>query len=126
MPRLAPSFFRKAHRISHNLIPLLRTCRDLESACNELRWLREHVAAQPTRNHEQRLRKLCADRGRGKPLQYILGTEFFGELELLCRPGVLIPRCVLSSSTYPPRNANNRGQQRNGALGGIPCRPPTL
>jgi methylase of polypeptide subunit release factors len=27
-------------------------------------------------------------------LQYILGTEFFGELEIKCRPGVLIPRWV--------------------------------
>jgi methylase of polypeptide subunit release factors len=27
-------------------------------------------------------------------LQYILGTEFFGDLEIECKPGVLIPRFV--------------------------------
>lgn len=31
-------------------------------------------------------------RTRHEPLQYILGTTPFGELELKCRPGVLIPR----------------------------------
>ena len=31
-------------------------------------------------------------REKGEPLQYILGTQPFGELEILCRPGVLIPR----------------------------------
>lgn len=37
---------------------------------------------------------MCDDRGRGKPLQYILGTQPFGEVEILCRAGVLVPRCV--------------------------------
>ncbi|KAL9088260.1 MAG: hypothetical protein Q9159_003172 [Coniocarpon cinnabarinum] len=31
-------------------------------------------------------------RGRGVPLQYLLGTEFFGDFELRVRRGVLIPR----------------------------------
>ena len=39
-----------------------------------------------------RLARLCEARGRGVPLQYILGTAFFGDLELACKPGVLIPR----------------------------------
>ena len=39
-----------------------------------------------------RLTRLCDARGRGVPLQYLLGTAFFGDLELACRPGVLIPR----------------------------------
>lgn len=34
-------------------------------------------------------------RARGEPLQYILGSEYFGELEIKCRPGVLIPRCAM-------------------------------
>ena len=38
-----------------------------------------------------RLARLCDARGRGVPLQYIRGTAFFGDLELACRPGVLIP-----------------------------------
>lgn len=40
------------------------------------------------------LRDLCLRRSKGEPLQYILGTQPFGNLEILCRPGVLIPRSV--------------------------------
>lgn len=100
MPRLPISLLRRARAQDPLLLPLLRTCRDLESARNELRWLRENVEAKVVRNKASRgdvamrkhLRKDCLERGRGRPLQYILGTEYFGELELLCRPGVLIPR----------------------------------
>ncbi|KAJ5099146.1 hypothetical protein N7532_006147 [Penicillium argentinense] len=35
---------------------------------------------------------MCYRRSRGYPLQYILGDQPFGNLEILCRPGVLIPR----------------------------------
>jgi methylase of polypeptide subunit release factors len=38
------------------------------------------------------LGQLIRERVRGKPLQYLLGTEYFGDLEIKCRPGVLIPR----------------------------------
>jgi methylase of polypeptide subunit release factors len=38
------------------------------------------------------LRSLIQKRAKGWPLQYGLGTEYFGDLELECRPGVLIPR----------------------------------
>jgi methylase of polypeptide subunit release factors len=40
------------------------------------------------------LGRMVNDRASGKPLQYILGSEYFGDLEIQCRPGVLIPRCV--------------------------------
>jgi len=40
------------------------------------------------------LEKMVKERERGVPLQYLLGTEYFGELELEVRRGVLIPRCV--------------------------------
>lgn len=43
-------------------------------------------------NMQQQLKKLCVERARGKPLQYIMGTEYFGDLEIACEPGVLIPR----------------------------------
>jgi len=100
MPRLPTSSLRLARSQDPLLIPLLRTCRDLDSARNELRWLRENVEEKAVSNGtspqgimvRQLLRRDCLERGRGKPLQYILGTEYFGELELLCRPGVLIPR----------------------------------
>ena len=105
MPRLPTGLLRHARAQEPLLVPLLRTCRDLNSARNELRWLREHVEQNLLKKGlpaeglavRQSLRRLCHERGRGKPLQYILGTEYFGELELLCRPGVLIPRLVVGS-----------------------------
>jgi methylase of polypeptide subunit release factors len=104
MPRLPTLLLRHARAQEPLLVPLLHTCRDLKSARNELRWLKEHVEQDLIKQGlsaegsaaRQYLRRLCQDRGRGKPLQYILGTEYFGELELLCRPGVLIPRSVAS------------------------------
>lgn len=41
---------------------------------------------------------LCAQRARGKPLQYLLGSEYFGDIEILCKPGVLIPRPETAAS----------------------------
>lgn len=38
------------------------------------------------------LARLVAERAGGKPLQYIIGNQPFGNLEIICRPGVLIPR----------------------------------
>lgn len=42
--------------------------------------------------HEAEVARLCARRGRGEPLQYVLGTQPFGPLEIRCAPGVLVPR----------------------------------
>lgn len=79
---------------------LLQTCRDIPSTTNELRWIRQHIAATPSKIPSQlRLRRLCAQRAKGFPLQYILGTQPFGHLEILCRPGVLIPRLETESYT---------------------------
>ncbi|KAH0609746.1 uncharacterized protein H6S33_012292 [Morchella sextelata] len=87
MPRLPPHLLHRAR--AHNpLLPLLLPeCRDPASALSELRWLRAHAHATA-----QPLRPLCERRRRGEPLQYILGTQPFGALEILCRRGVLIPR----------------------------------
>ncbi|KAM4056219.1 peptidase family M41 domain-containing protein [Hirsutella rhossiliensis] len=71
MPRLPPWLFRQAKHQSPHLAALVPACRDLQSARNELRWITE---------------------GRGLPLQYILGSQPFGHLDIKCRPGVLIPR----------------------------------
>jgi methylase of polypeptide subunit release factors len=59
--------------------------------------MEEHVqelSNSPTWTHETRrqLVKLCQRRARSEPLQYILGSQPFGELEIKCKPGVLIPR----------------------------------
>ncbi|CAZ82465.1 unnamed protein product [Tuber melanosporum] len=93
MPRLTPELIRTARR-SHALLPLLLPeCRTIEQASMELRWL--------TREGRQRwgggggkgwLKALCEKRGRGWPLQYLLGTQPFGALEMICERGVLIPR----------------------------------
>ncbi|KAF2443609.1 S-adenosyl-L-methionine-dependent methyltransferase [Karstenula rhodostoma CBS 690.94] len=100
MPRIPTSALRKACAIDALLPRLLAPCRDLRAAQNELRWLREHVdkVAEARRAHGDTvsksafLRDLVKQRASGKPLQYLLGTEFFGDLEIRCRPGVLIPR----------------------------------
>ncbi|MCJ1322636.1 hypothetical protein MMC15_007985 [Xylographa vitiligo] len=102
MPRLPSSLLRHAYHINPLLPLLLRPCRDLSSAQNELRWLREHVSTSPnaitphaSNPAPNLLHKLCLERARGKPLQYILGNQPFGNLDILCRPGVLIPRYLV-------------------------------
>ena len=100
MPRIPTALLRKARTINLFLPALLAPCRDLHAAQNELRWLREHVekVAKARRAKGDILAKsafmgqLVRERAKGKPLQYLLGTEYFGELEIKCRPGVLIPR----------------------------------
>ncbi|USP80815.1 uncharacterized protein yc1106_08089 [Curvularia clavata] len=100
MPRISTSLIRKARTLDALLPVLLAPCRNLQAAQNELRWLREHVEEVAKKRHAQQdklvkgalLRQLVQERARGKPLQYILGTEYFGNLEIRCKPGVLIPR----------------------------------
>ena len=98
MPRIPPTLFRHARRIDRLLPPLLPVCRDLQSSRNELRWLGEHAAVvaasqhADTGNERHLLQQYVNRRAKGEPLQYILGTEFFGDLEIKCKPGVLIPR----------------------------------
>ncbi|KAI9824793.1 MAG: hypothetical protein M1832_001621 [Thelocarpon impressellum] len=82
------------------LLPLLlRAARDLPSARAELRWLRAYAletvqspSARRVRGWRGLLQRLCEERARGVPLQYLLGDAPFGDVEILCRPGVLIPR----------------------------------
>lgn len=98
MPRLNPRVLHHARKIDSFLPLVLQATRDLASAKNELRWLKEYINSskhQETgypRNYNRRLRKACLDRAHGKPLQYILCSEYFGDLEILCEKGVLIPR----------------------------------
>ena len=128
MPRLPNSLIRQA-RSKHPYLPLLlRACRTLESAKAELRWLDEaalswaEANADSTPQHtlpskslprsikkrgetliaalkRKRLTQLCIQRGRSVPLQYLLGTEFFGDMELKVKRGVLIPRWETASIT---------------------------
>jgi methylase of polypeptide subunit release factors len=101
MPRLPPSLLRQARVIDPFLPPLLAPCRDLNAAQNELRWLREYadkVAKGDAPKRASVLKKLVGKRAAGTPLQYLLGTEYFGDLEIRCRPGVLIPRYMSLAS----------------------------
>ena len=100
MPRIPPWLFRRANRRSPNLAALLPACRNLQSAVNELRWLQEHVNGTTRTNKEDLLARLCRKRGQGYPLQYILGSQPFGPLDIKCRPGVLIPRPETEAYTY--------------------------
>lgn len=132
MPRLPTSLLNHARSLHPYLPLLLRSCRDLSSAQNELRWLREHYELLKFRNpehlhHDGRgslpkveqvlyrsrflqqnstcslrtrnlLRIWCRQRSRGMPLQYILGSQPFGAVDVLCRREVLIPRYVPKES----------------------------
>ncbi|KAF2772270.1 S-adenosyl-L-methionine-dependent methyltransferase [Teratosphaeria nubilosa] len=104
MPRIRPSLIRQARLLDPLLPRLLPICRDLRSAQNELRWLAEHARATGAinaRDPGRLLRDHVSRRARGEPLQYVLGSEFFGDLEIKCRPGVLIPRQETAASvTY--------------------------
>ncbi|KAL8807449.1 MAG: hypothetical protein Q9200_004667 [Gallowayella weberi] len=124
MPRLPSHLRRHAYSIDPLLPLLLRSCRTLPSAINELRWLREHLLSSFPQSHaaqrllRDRLHKLCLERSRGRPLQYILGDQPFGELLILCRKGVLIPR-----SAYPsPLPSINRAYTN---ILSVPARPET-
>lgn len=104
MPRLSTSLILRAYRQDPLLPCLLKECRTFDSARNELRWLQEKAIQSPgNADHKtmvsstwrRRLRVMCSQRARGKPLQYIIGNQPFGDLEIICRKGVLIPRSVL-------------------------------
>src|SRR3954469_13074433 len=102
MPRLPNILLRNARRIDSLLQLVLRATRDIESARCELRWLREHAIRKTGElgargsglTWRRHLEKLCYKRSRGAPLQYLLGSEYFGDLEIKCKPGVLIPRYI--------------------------------
>ncbi|KAF1990114.1 modification methylase HemK [Aulographum hederae CBS 113979] len=121
MPRISPSALRQARAISPLLPQLLRPCRELQSAQNELRWLREHaVKVASTKQWPQwhsYLQVLCRKRGKGVPLQYLLGSEYFGDLEIICKPGVLIPRPETAASvTFLVERLTEKGHQLPGEL----------
>lgn len=112
MPRIPTSIIIQAHRQDPLLPILLQECRSLHCAQNELRWLRERAlynarqrssgqratSERKTSGWRSWLRSMCRERAKGKPLQYILGDQPFGDLEILCRRGVLIPRFVAHSA----------------------------
>ncbi|CAK1361197.1 Release factor glutamine methyltransferase [Cercospora beticola] len=103
MPRIHPRDIWQARNTNKALLALLPVCRDLQGARNELRWLKQHAVAVSQQIGHSRQPSLLTEfidrRARGEPLQYVLGSEYFGELEIRCRPGVLIPRPETAAST---------------------------
>ncbi|KAI5954310.1 hypothetical protein KGF54_002085 [Candida jiufengensis] len=77
--------FRKARNLSQYLPPLLKANRSIEKAQLELKWIKEELPKEDWAEAINQRSKLV-------PLQYILKTQPFGELNILCRKGVLIPR----------------------------------
>lgn len=86
MPRIAPALVRQVSRQDPLLALLVGVCRSESQAAQELRWLRQELRDPAV------VRWACAQRARQVPLQYVLGSQPFGGLELVCRPRVLIPR----------------------------------
>lgn len=85
MPRISPKLARLAREYSPLLPPLLKANQNLQSAKNELRWIKNEL---PRHQWKEAIYK----RAKKVPLQYILGSQPFGSLEIRCEPGVLIPR----------------------------------
>ncbi|KAK7204715.1 S-adenosyl-L-methionine-dependent methyltransferase [Myxozyma melibiosi] len=95
--RIPPAIKLIARKESPFLPLLLPTLRDLDSARRELRWITEHFtekAGSSRKDAGLMIRRACYLRGvKSYPLQYILGSQPFGEsLDIKCRRGVLIPR----------------------------------
>ncbi|TVY19632.1 putative mitochondrial N(5)-glutamine methyltransferase mtq1 [Lachnellula arida] len=115
MPRLPHSLLLKAYNISPLLPLVLQGTRSLPSAVNELRWLREHVLRtnKLTPTTQKELLRLCKRRSYGEPLQYLLGSQPFGELDIKCRPGVLIARPEPEAYTTYLAKLLNKGLKGN-------------
>ncbi|KAA8896004.1 S-adenosyl-L-methionine-dependent methyltransferase [Sphaerosporella brunnea] len=97
MPRLPPTLLRHAYKASPYIPALMRATRALDTAKIELRWLREHAATQP--RPSLALQNFVFRRSfLAEPLQYILGSQPFGAVDILCRRGVLIPRAETEES----------------------------
>ncbi|CAK3854327.1 Release factor glutamine methyltransferase [Lecanosticta acicola] len=104
MPRIHPKDVLRVRSSpkAKALLPLLPVCQNAASARNELRWMKEHATSVSSRRGNKSphliLSSYVKRRASGEPLQYILGSEYFGDLEIKCRPGVLIPRQETAAS----------------------------
>ena len=85
MTRITSKLIRQARKISPLLPPLLPANRTIERAVMELKWIKNELPPYEWAN-------AVLQRQRLVPLQYILKSQPFGELSIICREGVLIPR----------------------------------
>ncbi len=65
--------------------------------------LRRQRQQQQQQQENLLLQRYCAMRRQGRPLQYIIGDQPFGDVDILCRPGVLIPRYLVFLLTKTKR-----------------------
>ncbi|KAB8253964.1 S-adenosyl-L-methionine-dependent methyltransferase [Aspergillus pseudonomiae] len=125
MPRISNLAILRAYQENPLLPLLLRECRSHDSAKNELRWLQERASRTITSKQVARstlvplgwrrlLRSMCHTRSKGMPLQYILGDQPFGELDILCEKGVLIPRAETETFTIQTAKLILDNIQRHG------------
>jgi len=76
-----------------HLLAVLSASIGRQSAVSELTWMKQTLQKGfPKRFPRLDLEAMVHRRAKGEPLQYILGTQPFGPLNLLVRPPVLIPR----------------------------------
>ncbi|KAE8357852.1 S-adenosyl-L-methionine-dependent methyltransferase [Aspergillus caelatus] len=125
MPRISNLTILRAYQQNPLLPLLLRECRSHDSAKNELRWLQERASRSISAKQVARstlaplgwrrlLRSMCHARSKGMPLQYILGDQPFGELDILCEKGVLIPRAETETFTIQAAKLILNNIQRHG------------
>ncbi|KAI0728108.1 S-adenosyl-L-methionine-dependent methyltransferase [Fomitopsis betulina] len=75
------------------LCALLKQSIGVQEARNEVRWMREHLKQISSSSPDSAdIETMLQRRLNGEPLQYILGSQPFGPLNLLTRAPVLIPR----------------------------------
>ncbi|TDL25899.1 S-adenosyl-L-methionine-dependent methyltransferase [Rickenella mellea] len=79
-----------------NLLATLSASMSRSHASRELKWMRESLCTEfngtLTPESVKTLEDMVSRRARGEPLQYILGSQPFGPLDLIVRPPTLIPR----------------------------------
>lgn len=83
--RISPQLIRHAAKENKLLPLLLKATRTLDLARTELNWIQNELP-------KVQWKDACIKRHNLVPLQYILGSQPFGELDIKCREGVLIPR----------------------------------
>ncbi|XBW38670.1 hypothetical protein QEN19_004258 [Hanseniaspora menglaensis] len=86
--RISYRIIQNSKKIDPLLPFMLPQCRTIQHANQELIWLKNHF-----QNSKSKLLKAVLQRYNGKPLQYILETQPFGDdLTIKCKLNVLIPR----------------------------------
>ncbi|KXN68340.1 S-adenosyl-L-methionine-dependent methyltransferase [Conidiobolus coronatus NRRL 28638] len=82
---------------------------NLESAKQEIKWLNEYIEINKERGKTEKLEDLISRRvEQNEPLQYILGDQPFGPLNILVKQPILIPRWETEAWTHEFANFLNQ------------------